>query len=633
SSGTITDITGSSDALFASSWVGDGALIYNRSTGECLPLEVYSTEMAVFYDDTTNELFIGGNGNSLYKYDLSNQNLTYFNYISDSTTWFEFMFGNKGSELLFGAAGKGITIFNRTSEKYYNINSSSHGLVSEYGLGLSGTPDDSVIFFATPNGLILYFPENNTIRNPNPATNNQPDYRVQDILYDQVTGILYGITGSSELFEYSYMNDTISTLSGFQRSGTYGQGGIAIDNDLDLIYSSGGSSLIILNRSDSSVFSRNYLDGLPGKEISGIWVDQSTHEAFIALWDYGIVKYDPLKDTLWVPPSDPWIHFIYPSTNGLTLSNTVTVQWNYGDIDFSSGGHIELAYSTDGTSWTVLLTTTTENSYSWDTTQFDNGEGILRIEIIKAGDPWIHFIYPSSDGLTLSNTITVQWNYGDIDFSSGGYIELAYSADGTSWTVLMTTTTENSYSWDTTQFDNGEGILRIEIIKDSIILSDDTHYVTIDNEQVTGDPWIHFIYPSSDGLTLSNTVTVQWDFGNVNLSAGGYIELSYFTGSTWKVLLRTKSDITFVWDTTNEINGEGTLKLEIIKDSNVLSADYKTVIISNNHESTESTTESSISSSSPSTSNSIHFSTPGWSAFILFLGIAALVLIRRRKKH
>lgn len=166
--------------------------------------------------------------------------------------------------------------------------------------------------------------------------------------------------------------------------------------------------------------------------------------------------------------------FTAPTTENLTLTGVVSIQWNASMDSFGHTLTYSVLYSTnDGTSWTTLVSDLITTNYTLDTLLIADGPILFKIQtrdemsftsrfiseatFLIANDqlssPTI--LFPDG-GETHNETITIEWSASLDSLNHSITYTIYYSTDsGATWTQIATGITSTSYAWDTTTAPNG----------------------------------------------------------------------------------------------------------------------------------------------------------------------------------
>ncbi|MHA1991353.1 MAG: ABC transporter substrate-binding protein [Candidatus Hodarchaeales archaeon] len=248
-------------------------------------------------------------------------------------------------------------------------------------------------------------------------------------------------------------------------------------NDPAGIRISPGASGNIFARND---FSQNSIDfsqvddsGTNTLFLNNYWSDWTGTGAYSIQGDTGNQDSSPLLNPFHL--SVPVI--IIPTTDNLTLSDIVLMQW---DVSSDSVDHpltYSIFYSTnDGSSWIELVSDLTLTNYPLDTNTFSDGTQILfrvhtvdSVGFIAKGTSLGTFLIANSlhqltspvlssplGGSNLTGQVDIRWSPAVDSWNHGVVYDIYYSPDeGTTWISLISDLSSASYTWDTTTVDDG----------------------------------------------------------------------------------------------------------------------------------------------------------------------------------
>ncbi|MFW9856219.1 MAG: S8 family serine peptidase [Candidatus Thorarchaeota archaeon] len=387
----------------------------------------------------------------------------------------------------------------------------------------------------------------------------------------------------------------------------------------------------------------NLDDLLPGTycyyhKATGVW---------LYMWDPQLPSEIFIVDTSLIVPLPPTVLVTYPN-GGELVKGTITITWIANDPD--NGSLTFSVYYWNGTAWIALASSITTTFFNWNTSSLIDGD-FYKIRVIvhdgkfqseddsntpfmidnAADPPTIQLTYPNG-GETLSGTVTITWSASDPNGDELVYI--LYYWNGNRWVLIKTGITTSSYDWDTTSRPNGT-FYRIKVMtSDSLFTVEDESDAPFRLENPHA-PLIAVTSPNG-GETVSGTVTITWTASDQDANPLTF-ELYYWDGATWKEITSGISTTTYVWDTTNVLDGDfyqikvivsdGALENEDISDGS-FTIDNDGQVITN--PSTPTTPSTSASPSSTTTTTS----TSGFEPFLILIALLSLemISIARRKE-
>lgn len=271
----------------------------------------------------------------------------------------------------------------------------------------------------------------------------------------------------------------------------------------------------------------------------------------------------------------PTVSLISP-VGGETLAKKALIVWSANDAD-KDNLKITLAYSSDGgaTYSTIASDISNSSSYIWDISSLAVGSDyVVKVTASdgssstsdwsdntftiaspdSSNNPPQPVVFSPNGGETAGGDYNISWLYLDPDGDLISATTIWYSSDGgSSWEKVYTTTSSvNSYHWDTKRFsDSSSGLLKVSIFDGKEWRSDVSNAVfSLANEtpRIVAD----FVFPkpsskgiltdfgvsesTSNGLKIvfskaMNTDSVEYNFTLINEESGSVIRNGTFLWS------------------------------------------------------------------------------------------------------
>ncbi len=236
--------------------------------------------------------------------------------------------------------------------------------------------------------------------------------------------------------------------------------------------------------------------------------------------------------------------------------STQTVTWTYGgDV----GNSVSLAYSVDGgTNWIEISTSTTnDGSYSWTLPNLLESTTTCRIKVASTTTSFTDTsdtdftIYANYLTITSPNggetwteqsTHDITWDYsGDV----GDNVSLHYSLDGgTTWTqIVASTANDGSQAWTLPDLTVSEQACKIKVASTSTSYFDESD----GSFTITGGDLTLTAPNGGENWREWSTQTITWTASG---EVGGYVGLHYSLdgGTTWtEITTSTLNDGSYSW--------------------------------------------------------------------------------------
>lgn len=250
------------------------------------------------------------------------------------------------------------------------------------------------------------------------------------------------------------------------------------------------------------------------------------------------------------------------SPNGgasLPVGSVQTITWS---STATSGGTVDLAYSTDnGTSWTTIVSDIVNGgSYDWTVPNTVSSSCLVRVKDSDHAAPSttndsvfaisydLILEFPTGGETLFAGAVeTITWIS---TASSGGTVDIDYSLDnGATWlTIASDTVNDGSHDWTVPDVVGATLLVRVQ-----------------DHDQATPSVATSTACDISYGLTITgpnggetqlvaSTQTITW---SSTASSGGTVDLAYSTdnGTTWTTIVSdTANDGSYDWTIPDEVS-------------------------------------------------------------------------------
>ncbi len=186
-------------------------------------------------------------------------------------------------------------------------------------------------------------------------------------------------------------------------------------------------------------------------------------------------------------------------TGGETLNETITITWSTAVAGMSASVKYDLFYSSDGSTWKIIVENLSNTSYEWATFGMDNGSYQIKV-IAKSGSRMkedisptftilnihkisgLHINSPSENG-NVSGMVTISWTAASNSFPYSIVYTVEYSTDGgKSWKLIASGLNSLTVSWNTTEVPNGNVTIRVTATDQQGVTAQQLVHVTIENK-------------------------------------------------------------------------------------------------------------------------------------------------------
>ncbi|MFQ5979512.1 MAG: right-handed parallel beta-helix repeat-containing protein [Candidatus Heimdallarchaeota archaeon] len=310
-------------------------------------------------------------------------------------------------------------------------------------------------------------------------------------------------------------------------------------------------------------------------------------------------------------PNDPLFHYLSTVAPGLTLPGAVkvfgniTIDWNsVTDYPFLHSVTVSLYYNVTGAidTWIPLATDLPSGNlaYEWNTTTVPNGNYRIRLVARDTFGVWLAITMPTAfeienphtlpaptvtapdGGQILQGNTTITWtNIVDSFASHQVNYSIYYSADNSTWVLLVDSLPQGTVSWvwNTSLVAEGDGttyLIKVVASDEYGIKSEDISddYFTLANAHILGNPIVGS--PNGDEVLTAGNWLVSWvaapDSHPHNIDYQFYY--SSDGGATWTLSGGTHTQTSFTWYFGDYPNGANyRVKIEATCDHGLTSSD------------------------------------------------------------
>ena len=288
------------------------------------------------------------------------------------------------------------------------------------------------------------------------------------------------------------------------------------------------------------------------------------------------------------PTSETQVRVIYPN-GGETVSGMVMIQWEVlNPPEETLRFKLEYWYWKYA-EWVLIVSGITGTTYPWDTrTLEEDGQYVIRVTltsvtpavsdesdnsfIVENGDlPRVQVFYPNG-GEIISGTVLITWSVRNP--SSYALTFELYYWDSREWQLIDGKYQSVSYSWDTTQYKDGDWYQIKVICHSEVGTAEDISDAPFDirnGVESAHVPSVHVTFPNG-GETLTGEVLVTWTASDPDDDPLSY-SLRCWDGSKWHRLAQNVQTTNWTWNTLLYENGTEYIIEVIASDGTYLSSD------------------------------------------------------------